>query len=76
VHDDLAVEFYLILNNRSFVEYINLILAIPQQWTLNSVFVATKAVFEKLWLNGKTSKSSYCFLFSKLISAQTKQQMR
>jgi len=58
-------------------------IAIPQQWDLNSEFCGDKNTvienfIEKLRLNGKTvsGKSSYCFLFSKLILGPTKQQVR
>jgi len=78
VYDGLTVDFNLISNNRSSVEYTNSISAIPQQWNLNLVFCSDKTAvienfIEKLRFNGKTAKSSYCFLFSKLISGPAKQ---
>jgi len=68
VYDDLAVEFNLIPNNRSFVEYIKLISATPKQWDLNSVFCSdkntvTENYIEKLRLNGKQLNQVIVFFY-------------
>ena len=37
-YDEIATEYNLIPNNRSFIEYIKLISVVPHRWQLNSVF--------------------------------------
>ena len=78
-YDDVAVEYNLLPNNQSFVEYVKLISAIPLDWQFHSNCINRRSsyihdVIENLELYGKSAKSSYCYLFSKVDSPPIKRQ--
>ena len=80
-YDNLAIEYNLNPNNASFIEHVKLVSAIPDNWQLNSAYINRRGEFidkilENLKSHGKTTKSFYCFLFSKLPSIPVKQQAR
>jgi len=63
------------------MEYIKLMSAVPENWNFNSVFIDNRNEIignslEKLQSFRKSSKLCYNFLFSKLNSTPTKQQLR
>jgi len=80
-YDDVASTFNLSANNESFIKYIKLMSAIPENWNLNSVLLITKKkLLRVFWKKCKFSenlqKSCYNYLFSKFNSTPTKQQVR
>ena len=80
-YDEIATECNLIPNNRSFIEYIKLISVVPHRWQLNSVFDNQRNEFienvlQNLQTYGKSTKSFYDYLFSKIESLPRKQQTR
>ena len=80
-YDDIAVEHNLTPNNESFIKFIQLISGIPENWQLSSAFVNNRneifeSILENFHIFGKSTKSCYCYLFSKLNSNPTKQQLR
>ena len=79
--DEIETEYDLIPNNRSFIEYIKLISAVPHRWQLNSVFDNQRNEFivnvlQNLQTYSKSTKSFYDYLFSKIESLPRKQQTR
>ena len=81
LYDKIATEYDLIPNNRSFIEYIKLICVVPHRWQLNSVFDNQRNEFienvlQNLQTYGKSTKSFYDYLFSKVESLPRKQQTR
>ena len=80
-YDEIATEYNLIPNNRSFIEYIKLISVVPHRWQLNSVFDNERNEFienvlQNLQTYGKSTKSFYDYFFSKIESLPRKQQTR
>ena len=80
-YDEIATEYDLIPNNRSFIEYIKLISVVPHRWQLNSVFDNQRNEFienvlQNLQTYGKSTKSFYDYFFSKIESLPKKQQTR
>ena len=72
-YDEIATEYDLIPNNRSFIEYIKLISAVPHHWQLNCVFDNQRNEFienvlHNLKTYGKSTKLFYDHLFSKIES--------
>ena len=72
-YDEIATEYDLIANNRSFIEYIKFISAVPHHWQLNCVFDNQRNEFienalHNLKTYGKSTKSFYDYLFSKIES--------
>ena len=77
-YDEIATEYDLIPNNRSFIEYIKLLSAVPHQWQLNSVFDNQRNEFienvlQNLQTFGKSTKFFYDYLFSTIESLPSKQ---
>ena len=75
----MAAEYNLLPNNQSFVEYVKLISAIPLDWQFDSNYINRRSsyihgVIENLELYGKSAKSFYCYLFSKVDSSPIKRQ--
>ena len=69
-YDEIATEYDLIPNNRSFIEYIKLISVVPHRWQLNSVFDNQRNEFienvlQNLQTYGKSTKSFYDYFFFK-----------
>ena len=80
-YDEIATKYDLTSNNRSFIEYIELISVVPQRWQLNSVFdnhrnEFIENVLQNLQTYGKSTKSFYDYLFSKIESFPRKLQTR
>ena len=80
-YDEIATEYILIPNNRGFIEYIKLISVVPHRWQSNSVFDNQRNEFienvlQNLQKYGKSTKSFYDYLFSKIESLLRKQQTR
>ena len=80
-YHEIATEYNLIPNNRSFIEYIKFISVVPHRWQLNSVFDNQRNEFienvlQNLQTYGKSTKSFYDYLFSKIESLPRKQQTR
>ena len=80
-YDEIATEYNLISNNCSFIEYIKFRSAVPHHWQLNSVFDNQRNEFienvlQNLQTYGKSTKSFYDYLFSKIESLPSKQQTR
>ena len=82
LYDEIAAEYDLIPNNRSFIEYIKLISVVPHRWQLNFVFDNQRRiefienVLQNLQTYGKSTKSFNDYLFSKIESLPRKQQTR
>ena len=80
-YDEIATEYDLIPNNRSFIKCIKLIFVVPHRWQLNSVFDNQRNEFienvlQNLQTYRKSTKSFYVYLFSKIESLPRKQQTR
>ena len=81
LYNEIATEYDLIPNNRSFIEYIKVISAVPHHQQLYSVFDNQRNEFienvlQNLQTYGKSTKSFYDYLFSKIESLPSKQQTR
>ena len=80
-YNEIATEYDLIPSNGSFIEYIKLISVVLHPWQLNSVLdnqrnVFTENVLQNLQTYGKSTKSFYDYLFSKIESLPRNQQTR
>ena len=78
---DVALEYNLLPNNQRFVEYVKLTSAITLDWLFDSDYINCRSsyihdIIENLELYGKSAKSFYCKLFSKVDSPPIKRQSR